>query len=127
MAMNRLRGKVATKIRSAAGSDESRAITDELRTTVDRQRVRIGDLEREVARVSPQVAALEARLETLRGQVETRVAAGAAAPDDSEGSADPADMLAEIQRQHEQVRARISAAARFEERLRRLEEDRAHG
>ncbi|NGN91670.1 hypothetical protein G5C66_02805 [Nocardioides sp. KC13] len=119
MALNRLRGEVIRKVRSAAEAEESRAIIEELRAITDRQRVRIGDLERELARVSPQVAALEARLETLRdiverGNIATTAAAG--------GDVDTAAIWAEIQRQQEQVRARITAATRFEERLRRLEE-----
>ncbi|MEU6134994.1 hypothetical protein [Nocardioides sp. NPDC047086] len=119
MAMNRLRGKVIRKAGSAAELDEARAVIDELRAITDRQRVRIGDLERELARVSPQVAALEARVETLRDAVE-RGSIATGAP--SEGHVDAASIWAEIQRQQEQVRARITAATRFEERLRRLED-----
>ncbi|MER7558208.1 hypothetical protein ABTZ46_14780 [Nocardioides sp. NPDC126508] len=118
MAMNRLRGKVIRRPGSAADSDQGRVI-EELRAITDRQRVRIGDLERELARVSPQVAALEARLETLRDAVERgNVASGAPV----DGQVDAASIWAEIQRQQEQVRARITAATRFEERLRRLED-----
>jgi chromosome segregation ATPase len=119
MAMNRLRGKVNRLAGSAADLDEARATIEELRAITDRQRVRIGDLERELARVSPQVAALEARLETLRDTVERgNLAAGAS----SDGHVDASSIWAEIQRQQEQVRARITAATRFEERLRRLED-----
>jgi uncharacterized protein involved in exopolysaccharide biosynthesis len=119
MALKRLRGEVIKKVRSAADAEESRAIIEELRAITDRQRVRIGDLERELARVSPQVAALEARLETLRDTVERgNIATTAAAG----GDVDTAAIWAEIQRQQEQVRARITAAMRFEERLRRLED-----
>lgn len=119
MAMNRLRDRVIRKAGSAADLDEARATIDELRAITDRQRVRIGDLERELARVSPQVAALEARLETLRDAVE-RGNIAIDAP--SDGQVDAASIWAEIQRQQEQVRARITAATRFEERLRRLED-----
>ncbi|GGU23897.1 hypothetical protein [Nocardioides albus] len=119
MALNRLRGEVIKKVRSAAEAEESRAIIEELRAITDRQRVRIGDLERELARVSPQVAALEARLESLREVVE-RGHLGTTGP--SGGNVDTASIWAEIQRQQEQVRARITAATRFEERLRRLED-----
>lgn len=119
MAMNRLRGKVVRKAGSTADLDEARATIEELRAITDRQRVRIGDLERELARVSPQVAALEARLETLRDTVERgNLAAGVP----SDGHVDASSIWAEIQRQQEQVRARITAATRFEERLRRLED-----
>ncbi|MFI5622626.1 hypothetical protein ACIA03_04085 [Nocardioides sp. NPDC051685] len=119
MALNRLRGEVIRKVRSAADAEKVLAVIEELRAITDRQRVRIADLERELARVSPQVAALEARLETLRDAVERgNVATGAEAG----GNADTAAVWAEIQRQQEQIRARITAATRFEERLRRLED-----
>jgi uncharacterized protein involved in exopolysaccharide biosynthesis len=119
MALKRLRGEVIRKVRSAAEAEESWAVIEELRAITDRQRVRIADLERELARVSPQVAALEARLETLRDTVERgNIATTAAAG----GDVDTAAIWAEIQRQQEQVRARITAAMRFEERLRRLED-----
>lgn len=121
MAMNRLRGKVARKIRSAAGADEARATIEELRAITDQQQVRIGDLERELARVSPQVAALEARLETLRERVDDDPASGQPASGSSD-AVDVSALLAETRRQHEQVRARLSAATRFEERLRKLED-----
>lgn len=119
MAMNRLRGKVIRRAGSTPDLEEARVIIQELRAITDRQRVRIGDLERELARVSPQVAALEARLETLRDIVE-RGDLAAGAP--SDGHVDASSIWAEIQRQQEQVRARITAATRFEERLRRLED-----
>ena len=119
MALNRLRGEVIRKVRSAADAEKVLAVIEELRAITDRQRVRIADLERELARVSPQVAALEARLETLRDAVERGdVATGARAG----SNADTAAVWAEIQRQQEQIRARITAATRFEERLRRLED-----
>lgn len=86
-----------------------------LEEQVTRQRQRIGELERELARVSPQVAALESRLEDLRQLVERPPTPGA-----DENT--PSDLLARVERQHEQVRVRISAAARFEERLRKLED-----
>lgn len=119
--MKSIRGRVRTRLRSVAGADEARAEIEALRETVAEQRTRIGDLERELARVSPQVAAQEARIETLREQVEAaRTGAGAG------GSEDPAEFREEFRRQQEQVRARLAAATRFEERLRKLEEERAH-
>lgn len=117
--MNNTRQRIKRRIRTIAGAEQTDAVIAELRQTVADQRVRIGDLERELDRVSPQVAALESRLETLRETVER----GASVPSDVQ---DAQSLRAEIQQQQEQVRARISAAARFEERLRKLEEDRAH-
>ena len=119
--MKSIRGRVRTRLRSVAGADEARAEIEALRETVAEQRTRIGDLERELARVSPQVAAQEARIETLREQVEAVRTGGGAVV-----SHDPEEFREEFRRQQEQVRARLAAATRFEERLRKLEEERAH-
>lgn len=70
---------------------------------------------RDLARIGPQVAALEQRLETLRQRLEN--------PSSSVGEEAQARSLLElVRREHEQVRARVFAAARYEERLGRLEE-----
>ncbi|MGH3351060.1 MAG: hypothetical protein ACRDPS_10375 [Nocardioides sp.] len=126
--MKSIRGRAKARLRSAAGADEAHAEVEALRATVAEQRTRIGDLEREVARVSPQVAALEARIETLREKVEGTPAAspGSRSADGSVGSQDPESFREEFKRQQKQVRARLAAATRFEERLRKLEEERAH-
>lgn len=93
----------------------TRADYDHIIERLDRQHGRIAELEREIARLSPQVAALEARIEDLRQLVErTELPAGE--------QATVADALARIEREHEQVRVRISAAVRFEERLRQVED-----
>jgi hypothetical protein len=87
---------------------------DETTRRLNRQHERIAELEREQARLSPQVAALEERL-----------AAPAGAPDSvpsPDGVDDAGDLLAQIRAEHARVRARITAAARYEERLRQLED-----
>ena len=99
-------------------------LPDWVQQRFDRQHERIAELERELARVSPQVAALEERLAVLE--------VGAPAADDGSGvlaSGDPsaAELLAAVRAEHARVRARISAAARYEERLRALEERIAGG
>lgn len=107
---------------------------DEVTVRLNRQHERIAELERELARVSPQLAALEERVAAL--QVPARVDpdgvladaaadspdAGAGSPDATASSPDVAELLEAIRAEHARVRARISAAAKYEERLRQLEE-----
>ena len=85
---------------------------------------RFEDLERrateainEVRRLSPQVAALEARLEDLREAFGTP-GTGALSVEDADTAR---GILDEVHAEHARVRARISAAVVFEERLRVLE------
>ena len=88
-----------------------------LQERVERQHQRIAELERELTRVSPQVAALEERVEDLRQRLDV--------PDLDASDADRAEarsLVEEIRREHAQVRARITAATVFEERLRVLEQ-----
>lgn len=83
---------------------------------LDRQNRRIGALERDMNRMGPQMAALEARLESLRERL--------VRPEAGPGDYDEAlSLVEEVRREHERIRARISAASRFEERLRQLEEE----
>ena len=98
----------------------SRGSSNDVRERLDRQHARLAGIERELARVLPQVAALEERMEDLRQRLEngTPPVDGAAVPEEPATRA----LWEEIQRQHEQVRIRISGAARFEERLRQVEE-----
>jgi len=88
-----------------------------VRERLDRHHQRIADLERELIRVSPQLAALEQRVESLRQRLDR--------PDFSASPKETAEAISlvdEIKREHAQVRARISAATVFEERLRVVEE-----
>jgi chromosome segregation ATPase len=84
---------------------------------VEDQRARIDELERQLIRLSPQVAALEERLETLRERVEGPGFTGTDAERDEARS-----LVEEVRAEHARVRARISAATVFEERLRVVEE-----
>ncbi|SFB01700.1 hypothetical protein SAMN05216266_103302 [Amycolatopsis marina] len=70
----------------------------------------------ELDRMMPHVAAQDARLETLREQLS--VAPTADAPEIAESRS----LVQEIQRQHAQIRVRLAGLARYEDRLRRLEE-----
>lgn len=116
MALTRVKARVRTRLRAAAGHQEAQE-------RLDRQLARIEETERELARVAPQLAALEARLEKLRERVERAILPSPRANGDRPLPADDIRTLQEeLARQQEQVRARISAASRFEERLRRLED-----
>ncbi|WP_024876579.1 hypothetical protein [Saccharomonospora piscinae] len=89
---------------------------DELEAGLERVR---GDLlwtTGEVQRLVPHVAAQEARLEDLRESI-ALVPAG-----DGGQVAQARTLIEEIQRQHAQLRARLSGVARYEHRLRQLEE-----
>lgn len=93
-----------------------RSLLDALRE-VRAQRDRIADLERELMRLSPQVAALEQRLEDLRARLED--------PAFTAGETEQAEarsLVEEVRAEHAKVRARISGAVVFEERLRVLEQ-----
>jgi len=93
----------------------TRADYDHIIERLDRQHARLADIEREIVRISPQVAAIEARIEDLRQRIErTDLPAG--------DQPTIATALERIEREHEQIRVRITAAARFEERLRVLED-----
>lgn len=96
--------------------DQLRAQQDHSNERFDRQHHRIGVLEREIVRIGTQVAAIEARLEDVRQ--ESRPAPADGAGDDTQSLA----VLDEVRREHQRVRARISAAARYEERLRQVED-----
>lgn len=89
-----------------------------LEERVQRQHTRIADLERELVRLAPQVAALEERLEDLR---EAQGASDLEAS--TEERTEARSLVEEVRREHARVRARISAATVFEERLRVVEEE----
>lgn len=78
---------------------------------------RLGDVERELGRLSPQLAALEARLEDLVQRIDGRVLQATPAEQEEARS-----LLAEVKAEHARVRARITAATAFEERLRVVED-----
>lgn len=86
-----------------------------LRRLLDLDR-RVADLERELVRISPQLAAVEERLEVLRARVDDP---GFIADDAQRAEARA--LVDEVRAEHARVRARISAAVVFEERLRVLE------
>lgn len=71
----------------------------------------------EVKRIIPHVAAQEDRIETLRAKL-------AIVPpvEDEKEVAEARSLIEEIQRQHAQIRVRLTGIALYEERLRRLEE-----
>ncbi|GAB3503953.1 hypothetical protein [Amycolatopsis cihanbeyliensis] len=70
----------------------------------------------ELDRLMPQVAALEAALETLREKAALTPVA------DKPELAEARSLIEEIQHQHAQIRVRLTGIARYEDRLRKLEE-----
>lgn len=108
---------MAGRVRGAiAGLRTAARLPDDVAERLDRQHRRIADLERELARVAPQLAALEQRVEDLRASLELPGAAT-----DAERT-EAGRLLDDVRAEHARVRARISAATVFEERLRVLEE-----
>ena len=87
-----------------------------VRARLDRQHGRILRTEHDLMRIGTQVAALESRVENLRERLDL----GAPAP--GEPGDEARSIVEEMRREHERVRVRISAAVRYEERLRQLEE-----
>lgn len=109
-------------------------IDDRMRGRLDEQDRRLAALEagmeqfrgdlrwtsNEVERIIPHVAAQEAQLEDLRVKL-------VMAPSAEEREvADARSLIEEVQRQHAQIRVRLSGIAMYEDRLRKLEE-RANG
>ncbi|MCW2857086.1 MAG: hypothetical protein JWR52_2701 [Marmoricola sp.] len=80
------------------------------------QGARISTVERELIRIAPQLAALEERVEDLRARLDDPAFE---ADDEQRGQA--RSLVDEVRAEHAKVRARISAAVVFEERLRVLE------
>jgi len=110
----RLLGRLARLIRRMLGAGDA----PDLEERFERQHQRIAALERDLARIGPQVAALEARIEDVRHRLTTP----SATPDEVDQAV---GLVEEIRREHERMRARVTAAARFEERLEQLEDQMA--
>ncbi|MCU1685445.1 MAG: hypothetical protein JWQ81_6184 [Amycolatopsis sp.] len=70
----------------------------------------------ELDRLMPHVAAQDARIEDLREQLSLAPSA------DSAEQAESRSLIEEIQRQHAQIRVRLAGIARYEDRLRKLED-----
>ena len=88
----------------------------EIADEVGRLRADVEGVRFDLDRIMPVVAGLEVRVERLRRDTELATVGAGASSDDS-----AAHLLLEVRREHEQVRARLSAIAAYEERLRRLE------
>lgn len=86
-----------------------------LRKRIARSEGRIAALERDFARIGPQVAALEVRIEDLAAKLEVADATPAE-------RVEATNLLEEVRKEHQRIRARLSAATRFEERLRQVED-----
>jgi prefoldin subunit 5 len=100
-------------------ADEHR---DGMRRLADLER-RFGEVEKiqrwssnELERVIPQVAAQESQLESLREKISAVPAADQPQIDQARS------LIDEIQREHSQIRVRLTAVAQYEDRLRKLED-----
>jgi prefoldin subunit 5 len=100
-------------------ADEHR---DGMRRLAELER-RFGDVEKlqrwtsnELERVIPQVAAQESQLESLREKISAVPAA------DQPQIEQARSLIDEIQREHSQIRVRLTAVAQYEDRLRKLED-----
>ena len=71
----------------------------------------------ELDRLIPHVAAQEGRLETLRESISLVPNA------DTPQLAEARTLIEEVQRQHSQIRVRLAGIARYEDRLRKLEDE----
>jgi len=70
----------------------------------------------ELERIVPQIAAQESQLEAIRQKI-------AAVPAADQPQIDEArSLIDEIRREHSQIRARLTAVAQYEDRLRKLED-----
>ncbi len=116
---DKLPGRSLARARAAAGRAKRAlkpADPQPIVERLNRQHERIAATERDLARIGPQVAALEVRLDELRQRVEAPTGAL-----DEASAASARAIIEDVRREHEQVRARISAAVRYEERLQQLE------
>jgi len=91
-----------------------------------RARAVVEATDRRVDRAESDLAVVRVDLERIGHQlraVEQRLDAAAAGTDGAPASpADPDGLLAEVRREHEQIRVRFQMMSRYEERLRRLED-----
>ncbi|MEU6641310.1 hypothetical protein ABZ863_02055 [Saccharomonospora sp. NPDC046836] len=127
----RIRGEIRGDIHRLGAQDEraDERLTEQEHCTVDHRR-RLDALEEglekvrgdlrwttgEVERLIPHVAAQEARLEDLRAKLALAPPAG------KPQLVEARSLIEEVQRQHAQIRVRLTGIARYEERLRKLEE-----
>lgn len=123
-AANRRAAEVADRIRAdvAKLGDDIRRELAELREEVAAARPlagRIDWVDNVLARLGPHVAAVDERVGTLE---RTRVAGEDAGPVDEAEIAQARSLVEEVRAEHAKVRARLTAIARYEERIARLEE-----
>ena len=103
-------------------ADEHHESVGELRGRLDDLQRRFDEVERlqrwtanELERIVPQVAAQESQLESLREKISATPVGDQAQADDARS------LIDEVRREHAQIRVRLTAVARYEDRLRKLE------
>ncbi|WP_199430819.1 hypothetical protein [Qaidamihabitans albus] len=95
---------------------EHRRRLDELQKRLDKLNQDLHWTAGEVKRLIPAVAAQEGELETLREKI------ALTPPADKPELAEARSLIEEVQRQHARIRVRLTGIARYEDRLRKLEE-----
>lgn len=115
--LNRIRRRLDAVVERRVDARIGRVVEESERARADYE-ARLGGtqadfsyLRSEFDRMAPQLAALERRFEALRQQL-------------SIPEGDPGSVLAEARAEHERARLRLELAAHYEERLRRLEDER---
>ncbi|RZQ62028.1 hypothetical protein [Amycolatopsis suaedae] len=100
-------------------TDDHRRRLDALEAGIEQLRGDLRWTDNELERLMPHVAAQDARIESLREQIALVPHA------DKPELAEARSLIEEVQRQHAQIRVRLTGIARYEHRLRALEEQAA--
>ena len=103
-------------------SRRARAVLERTDERVDQLESDLAVVRVDLERISHQLRALEQRLDAAANAVPAADSGTHATDRAGEGNTpDPADVLAEIRREHERIRVRFQMMSRYEERVRRLE------
>lgn len=108
--------RLAGHARRLAALEEQHQRMEEVQRRLDEIGGELGWTRNELDRIIPHIASQESALQALREQLATVPAA------DSVQAQQARTLIDEIRREHAQIRVRLSGIARYEVRLRRLED-----